>query len=82
MTLILLPTFLPCLRINLKMSNSKLSTEILIGLATAPLLAALLGSKALAEAAQRIGQASEELFRGDRLPVLNQPISPDDESEG
>jgi hypothetical protein len=52
------------------MSNFKIPTQILLGLGTAPLLLALIGSKALAELLKDVGQTSEELFRGDRLPTL------------
>ena len=45
--------------------------DILLQLGTATVLVALLGGKAFFETLQAIGQASEEVFRGDRLPVLN-----------
>lgn len=38
---------------------------------TASILLLLLAEKATVETLQAIGQASEELFRGDRLPILN-----------
>lgn len=63
---------------NSKISNSKIPTEILLSVATVPLLVALLGSKALAELLHSLGSASEEIFRGDRLPTLNQPAPPED----
>ncbi|PSB34337.1 hypothetical protein [Stenomitos frigidus] len=47
--------------------------ELLLSLATVPLLVALVGSKVLTEAVQELGLLSEEIFRGDRLPVLNFP---------
>lgn len=53
------------------MLNLKISSELLLGFATAPLLVGLLAGKALAELMQDLGQASEEVFRGDRLPVLD-----------
>lgn len=55
------------------MSDSKIpsGSNLLISLATIPVLAIILGSKAVAEAVRGLGEASEELFRGDRLPVLN-----------
>ncbi|WP_228035492.1 hypothetical protein [Oculatella sp. LEGE 06141] len=55
------------------MPTFKVPSEILLSLATPPVLLFLLGSKAVAELAQELGQASEEIFRGDRLPVLNLP---------
>ncbi|MEO1401059.1 MAG: hypothetical protein AAFV72_07335 [Cyanobacteria bacterium J06635_1] len=50
-----------------------IAPEWLVGLATVPLL----GGLVLAHTAQhwliQVGVASEELFRGERLPVLNVP---------
>lgn len=58
------------------------SPELLLSLATAPLLIVLVGSKVFTEAARELGLLSEEIFRGDRLPVLNVPnnaqANPDD----
>ena len=48
--------------------------QILLQLSSGPLLVAVLGSKAVAETLQTIGQASEEVFRGDRLPTLKFPV--------
>lgn len=45
--------------------------QVLLQLGTATVLVALLGGKAFGETLQAVGQASEEVFRGDRLPVLN-----------
>ena len=44
--------------------------ELLVSLATAPLLLTLMAARRLAEELQTTGIASEELFRGDRLPLL------------
>ncbi len=44
--------------------------QILVSLATAPLLVTLLGSKSMANLMAELGQLSEEIFRGDRLPLL------------
>jgi len=52
-----------------------LPVEILIGLATAPVLVALVGGKALARAIDELGHMSEEVFRGDRLPLLKFPTT-------
>jgi hypothetical protein len=52
------------------MSTSKLPTEILLSLSTAPLLLVLIASRAVATMVQEMGKSSEEVFRGDRLPVL------------
>jgi hypothetical protein len=53
------------------MLNLKNSSDLMIGLATAPLLLGVLGGKVLSDILCELGQASEEIFRGDRLPILN-----------
>lgn len=53
--------------------------EIIISLATGPLLLGVLCGKASLKFLQALGEASEEVFRGDRLPVLQFPKA---ESEG
>jgi hypothetical protein len=45
-------------------------TGILVSLGAVPLLVGILGARAIAVAMQEMGEASEEIFRGDRLPVL------------
>lgn len=57
-------------------TNSKQWAGIWVGLGTAPLLLGLLSARAIATAMQEMGTASEEIFRGDRLPVLK--ITPPD----
>lgn len=56
-----------------KKQANLLPVELCIGLATAPVLVALVGGKALAQAVNELGQLSEEMFRGDRLPLLKFP---------
>lgn len=51
----------------------------LLQLSTGPVLLALLGGKAFSETLQAIGKASEEVFRGDRLPVLKFPVETESE---
>lgn len=60
-------------------SDFKVPTDLLLSLGTIPLLLALVGSRAVAEAMKDLGQASEEILRGDRLPPLK--ISPTDPAE-
>ncbi len=48
-----------------------MSTKLLLSLGTVPLLIALVASKALADFMIDFGQATEEIFRGDRLPILH-----------
>jgi hypothetical protein len=55
------------------------SPTLLLSLATAPFLVGLLAARALAQTLIDVGQASEEVFRGDRLPVLRCP-HPDENS--
>lgn len=50
--------------------------EILLGIATIPTLAAILGIRVLLRGLQDVGEASEELFRRDRLPTLTAPTTP------
>ncbi len=45
--------------------------NILISFLTLPFLLMLMGGKVLADVLLSFGQASEEVFRGDRLPVLH-----------
>lgn len=47
--------------------------QILLQISTVPVLTALVVGKAIAETVQAIGQNSEEVFRGDRLPILPFP---------
>ena len=47
----------------------------LVSLATTPLLITVLGTKALYEMLLNFSSSSEEIFRGDRLPVLHFPQS-------
>ncbi|NJR65837.1 MAG: hypothetical protein HC772_11760 [Leptolyngbyaceae cyanobacterium CRU_2_3] len=63
------------------MLKFKFPTQILLSMSTAPVLMFLIGSKALATAIIELGQASEEIFRGDRLPILNIPKHIDGDPE-
>jgi hypothetical protein len=53
------------------MSNFKVPVDVLVSITTTPLLLSLLGGRVLTEILQDLGKASEEIFRGDRLPILN-----------
>ena len=57
------------------------TSNLLLGLATAPVLVGLWGSRMLSEWMRDIGQVSEEILRGDRLPILNFPPSEGDREE-
>lgn len=61
----------------------KIPTDILLSLATGPVLLGVLSLQAISSSLQTLGLASEEVFRGDRLPVLPFPesvSSPESES--
>ncbi|NBO31290.1 MAG: hypothetical protein LVT47_09460 [Cyanobacteria bacterium LVE1205-1] len=51
-------------------SPSTVPPQVLIGLATVPFLGTLLVSNSIINLMGELGQLSEELFRGDRLPLL------------
>ena len=46
---------------------------VCLSLATAPFLGSLLVVDQIAQRLEELGEASEEVFRGDRLPILNFP---------
>ena len=54
--------------------------EILLQIGTGSVLLAILGGKATAQTLQTLGQVSEEVFRGDRLPALKFPTGIESES--
>jgi hypothetical protein len=49
--------------------------SIVLQVGTTSLMLALVAQKAAFEAMESIGQASEEIFRGERLPILDFPES-------
>jgi hypothetical protein len=57
--------------------SPQISSTLLVGVATVPVLAGIVVGKALAQVAQELGSLSEELFRGDRLPLLQFPAQSD-----
>ncbi len=60
----------------LKTPNQPLiSSKILLSLATSPFLLSAIAAQSLVQTLIEVGQASEEVFRGDRLPVLPVPDS-------
>jgi|GEM_PF-416350 len=56
--------------------SSQISPEIWLSLATAPVLVGIWGVQQLSGWLQTAGIFSEEVFRGDRLPVLHFPPTP------
>lgn len=57
--------------LNLMFVN--IPTDVLLQICTGAVIGVVVGGKALEETLCAIGQASEEVFRGDRLPVLKFP---------
>ena len=51
----------------------KLDVNIYLSVATIPVLMGLLAIRATAKALEELGEKSEEVFRGDRLPLLHFP---------
>lgn len=54
-----------------KQSQQIAAHELLLSAATVPLLAGLLATRLANEVVMSLSQASEEVFRGDRLPLLH-----------
>ncbi|WP_295615164.1 hypothetical protein [Chamaesiphon sp. GL140_3_metabinner_50] len=50
---------------------SVVSPSLLVSMAATPWLSAIVGLQAAGNLLERLGVASEEVFRGDRLPVLH-----------
>lgn len=63
------------------LSQSPVPTEFLLSLATGPLLLGIVSTCAVFSWLEDIGVASEELFRGDRLPVLHFPNPGEEDSD-
>lgn len=57
------------------LSESRRSTEFFLSLAVGPLLLGVLATDAIFSWLQTTGINSEEVFRGERLPVLHFPES-------
>ena len=54
----------------------KMVSGLALSLSTAPVLLVLVGAKALSVTLRELGELSEEVFRGDRLPLLQRPDMP------
>jgi hypothetical protein len=52
---------------------SKAPVKLLVSIATVPTLTAIVGLRALLQQVQALANNSEEIFRGDRLPLLPFP---------
>ncbi len=61
-------------------SSSSITADVAIALATIPTLVGLVVMKGLDDMMTELGLSSEEIFRGDRLPILNMPTMPKTDS--
>ena len=50
------------------------SPSLLVSLAATPCLVAIVAIQSAGELLEQLGVMSEEIFRGDRLPVLHLPL--------
>lgn len=55
--------------------NPRVSPSLLVSLAATPWLVTIVAVQAAGGLLEQLGLASEEIFRGDRLPVLHLPPS-------
>jgi hypothetical protein len=55
--------------------NSVVSPSLLVSLAATPWLVTIVAVQAAGGLLEQLGLASEEIFRGERLPVLHQPAN-------
>ncbi|MEW6494386.1 MAG: hypothetical protein AB1589_18010 [Cyanobacteriota bacterium] len=60
-------------------SQSQMPTDLLLSLAVGPMLLGVLATDALVSWLTSVGIGSEEVFRGERLPVLHFPESRSEE---
>jgi hypothetical protein len=58
-----------------KKNYSSIPSVVWLSVATVPFLTSLVALHSLSKTILEISQASEELFRGDRLPILHVPKS-------
>ncbi|MEQ8963885.1 MAG: hypothetical protein RLP02_39275 [Coleofasciculus sp. C2-GNP5-27] len=63
----------PQVTVNPLPESAKHSAELLLSLATGPMLVGVISLNTIGSWLQQVGEASEEVFRGDRLPILPFP---------
>ena len=56
-------------------------SSLVIAVTTIPVLGLILVTRGVAQATLEVGQLSEEIFRGDRLPILTFPLEPNADGE-
>lgn len=65
----------PSKDVGLDLGLFTIPQSFILQIGTASMLAILVAQKATTQTMEAIGEASEELFRGERLPVLDFPES-------
>ena len=68
----------PSVNLSSQSKHSDVGPEVLLSLATAPILMGLLASHGLVRILKDLGELSEEAFRGERLPVLTHVPVPEE----
>ncbi len=59
---------------------SRAPVKLLVSIATVPALAAIVGLQGILQQVQALANSTEEIFRGDRLPLLPFPEPSDPET--
>lgn len=65
----------PSTHVGLDLGLFTIPQSLILQIGTASMLAVLVTQKATTQTMEAIGEASEELFRGERLPILDFPES-------
>lgn len=55
--------------------------SLVVAVTTIPVLALIMATQSVSRAALGVGQLSEEIFRGNRLPILTFPLDPNADPE-
>ncbi|MEQ8752263.1 MAG: hypothetical protein RID09_01940 [Coleofasciculus sp. G1-WW12-02] len=66
----------PQVKVNPLPESVKHSAELFLSLATGPMLVGVISLNRIGSWLQQVGEASEEVFRGERLPILPFPDTP------
>lgn len=62
---------------NTPVAGGRAVSNLLLSVAVAPMLVGIVAEKLLTSTLRELGVLSEELFRGDRLPLVNSPQTAD-----
>ncbi|MGK7934015.1 MAG: hypothetical protein AB4041_21650 [Microcystaceae cyanobacterium] len=63
------------------MAKNNQETTIFLSLVTPPFLLGVTALNAITQGLKELGEMSEEIFRGERLPLLNLPEADPEDSE-